>query len=98
MWKAAMDSLQHALTNFALFSSALCSASFLFASLTSSSCLALIILLSTFFSFSAFTTLMIAIMLTGSSTNFLPFFWPFGFAMPAGIMPFNFGMSSSASV
>ena len=37
-------------------------------------------------------------MLAASSTNFFPFFTPFGFAMPAGIMPFSAGMSSSFSV
>jgi hypothetical protein len=37
-------------------------------------------------------------MLAGSSTNFFPFLTPFGFAMPAGMMPFSAGMSSSFSV
>lgn len=37
-------------------------------------------------------------MLAGSSTNVLPFFCPLGFAMPAGMILFSAGMSSSFSV
>lgn len=85
-------------TKSAFFSSARPSASFLFASRISSSCLARMILLSMCPSFCAFTMLIMAIMLAGSSTKTLPFFWPFGFAMPAGTMEFSLGMSSSASV
>lgn len=36
-------------------------------------------------------------MLAASSTNILPFFSPFGFAIPAGIMPLRRGISSSFS-
>jgi hypothetical protein len=36
--------------------------------------------------------------LTASSTNFFPFFTPFGFAMPAGTIPFSAGISNSFSV
>ena len=37
-------------------------------------------------------------MLAGSSTNFFPFLTPFGFAMPAGMIPLSAGISSSFSV
>jgi hypothetical protein len=37
-------------------------------------------------------------MLAGSSTNFFPFFTPFGFAIPAGTIPFSAGISNSFSV